>query len=76
VIRSGITKETKTCFEAQLVVNKKEWMHSASLFGSVLSGKLPDLREGHVGVDVLETGLVSALHVCELGKEQLLLGIG
>ena len=37
---------------------------------------LPDLREGHVGVDVLKPGFVAALHVCELGKEQLLLCIG
>jgi hypothetical protein len=70
-----MTKERKTCFEAQLAANKKEWMQTASLFGSVLSGKLPDLREGHVGVDILEPGFVSALHVCELGKEQFLLSI-
>jgi hypothetical protein len=36
---------------------------------------LPDLGEGHVGVEVLEPGFVATFHVCELGEEQLLLYI-
>jgi hypothetical protein len=48
-------------------------MQNASLVRLDLRGRLPDFREGHVGIDVLEPGFVSALHVCELGKEQLLL---
>ena len=58
-------------------VRKKERMQKCIRCAFLISEDwLPDLGEGHVGVDVLETGLVSALHVCELGKEQLLLGIG
>jgi len=72
----GITIVQLTGFEPQRKrKGKKEWMQSASLVCSVLSGRLPDLWEGHVGVDVLEPCLMSALHVCELGKEQLLLCI-
>jgi hypothetical protein len=68
-------QRTKNFFEAQLVTNKKERMLSASLFGSILSGKLPDLREGHVGVEVFESGFVPAFHICQLGKEEFLLRV-
>jgi hypothetical protein len=50
-------------------------MHDASIVLLIYENGLPDLWEGHVGVDVLEPGFVTAFHVCELGEEQLLLGI-
>jgi hypothetical protein len=38
--------------------------------------ELPDLWEGCVDVEILEPRFVTALHICKLGKEQLLLGVG
>jgi len=40
------------------------------------SSGLPDLGHGHIYVDIFEPGLVGPFHVCELGEEELLFGIG
>ena len=34
---------------------------------------LPDLWEGHVGVEVFQTCLMTTLHICELVEQELLL---
>ena len=65
-------KHKSTVFSTSGKVKKKEWMHDASVLFFDLSGRLPDLGERHVGVQVLEPGFVATLHVCELGKEELL----
>jgi hypothetical protein len=69
------TKQTSTDFRISDKGKKKVWMHDASIMLLIYENGLPDLGEGHVGVDVLEPGFVTAFHVCELGEEQLLLGI-
>ena len=49
-------------------LKEKRW---DALYASIWFFHLPLFGERHVGVYVLEPGLVAAFHVCQLRKEQL-----
>lgn len=61
-------------YERDIVKRKK--LDAKCIFCVVLlTGMLPDFGKRHLGIEIFKTGFVSSLHSCQLGKEQLLLGV-